>query len=981
MLKICFAFIAVLVLSFLLTEHAHLQEKMTVKPRDFNPQKSIFVIPERMLMQIPKQSRNEFGTGQNDNNKDKGPHDKDRTGFSYSFTNNSVTTVYPNIRIFTSPYNQTTPLATLSPTDPNRIFAGANTDYGMGYYYTLNAGVNWAGGDILPGSVYYSTNPACVYGGSGAIHYNYIENIIVADKSTNNGANWTGRVAVPSGAQFDMNNMSADQNLLSPFYGRIYIVWSNFDVSQPYIVLSYSVNAGASFSAPQQIGLPPAGHYEQGARIAVASNGDVYCVWATPNISNNNIEDKIGFTKSTNGGINWSAPATPITISGIRGFVLPSNVRVNSFPSIAIDKSGGARNGYIYICWAQKNLAPAGSDADICLAYSSNSGTSWSTAVRVNNDALNNGKLQFLPWITVDQSNGKIAIVFYDNRDAVIPDSCNTYVAVSADGGASFINMRVSDRSQKIVPLPGYADGYFSDYISVVANNDRVFPFWADNRNANVQIYTANVFLSPYITHTPLKDNENLAGPYSVNAEIQGIGSGINSAETKVVWGRGGLTDSVAMTQSGGNNWSANIPGNGTPAQYRYYIKTKDNNGKESRLPVNSPSAYFSFLTGADTSKPVISHTPDYYPTYRLWPDTLLVSVTDNKGLDSVWVRWYRNNTSTGIKHFRLNNVQDDFYKGNFNSTQQQVEPNDSVYYKIFASDNSSNHNTDSTVLYKIKLNSYYNTFVGNGTISTPYPYRTFYTDSRTELLYTAAELTANGGTGPSRVMAIGFNILNASPITMTGFTVKIQNTTNANLTGFTTGGWTTFFSGSYQVPNTSWQSIGQQTPFLWDGTSNLLVEVCYNNNGFNTNSAVAASTAPGKTWHQYQDLPAGNGCTDLTAGSSQNNRPNIVFTLNSIIGVEENLSGIPAQYSLDQNFPNPFNPVTKILYEVPQKGLVTVKIFDLLGREIRALVNDVKNPGKYTIDFNGADLSSGVYFCVMKSGDFAQTRRMILIK
>ncbi|TRZ50972.1 T9SS C-terminal target domain-containing protein, partial [bacterium] len=81
------------------------------------------------------------------------------------------------------------------------------------------------------------------------------------------------------------------------------------------------------------------------------------------------------------------------------------------------------------------------------------------------------------------------------------------------------------------------------------------------------------------------------------------------------------------------------------------------------------------------------------------------------------------------------------------------------------------------------------------------------------------------------------------------------------------------------------------------------------------------------------------------------------------------------------QNYPNPFNPVTKIFYEIPDRGYISIKIFDLLGREIRTLFNGVKNPGKYTIDFNGAELSSGVYFCVMKSDDFSQTRRMILIK
>ena len=91
------------------------------------------------------------------------------------------------------------------------------------------------------------------------------------------------------------------------------------------------------------------------------------------------------------------------------------------------------------------------------------------------------------------------------------------------------------------------------------------------------------------------------------------------------------------------------------------------------------------------------------------------------------------------------------------------------------------------------------------------------------------------------------------------------------------------------------------------------------------------------------------------------------------------NNSGI--EFKLSQNFPNPFNPNTKINYALPKQGIVTLKIYDITGREIQTLVNEVKQAGYYTVDFNGSHLSSGVYFYKIKSSHFVSVKRMVLIK
>lgn len=89
----------------------------------------------------------------------------------------------------------------------------------------------------------------------------------------------------------------------------------------------------------------------------------------------------------------------------------------------------------------------------------------------------------------------------------------------------------------------------------------------------------------------------------------------------------------------------------------------------------------------------------------------------------------------------------------------------------------------------------------------------------------------------------------------------------------------------------------------------------------------------------------------------------------------------IPLTYNLEQNYPNPFNPITKITYEIQKEGLVMMKVYDILGREVKNLVNEVKTAGRYTVLLDGSDLASGVYFYRIESGDFVQVKRMILLK
>jgi hypothetical protein len=88
-----------------------------------------------------------------------------------------------------------------------------------------------------------------------------------------------------------------------------------------------------------------------------------------------------------------------------------------------------------------------------------------------------------------------------------------------------------------------------------------------------------------------------------------------------------------------------------------------------------------------------------------------------------------------------------------------------------------------------------------------------------------------------------------------------------------------------------------------------------------------------------------------------------------------------PTTYALYQNYPNPFNPTTVISFQLPASGMTTVKLFDVLGREVRTLLHEVKNAGKYLITLDGNALSTGVYFYTLRSRAYFAAKKMVLLK
>jgi hypothetical protein len=153
-----------------------------------------------------------------------------------------------------------------------------------------------------------------------------------------------------------------------------------------------------------------------------------------------------------------------------------------------------------------------------------------------------------------------------------------------------------------------------------------------------------------------------------------------------------------------------------------------------------------------------------------------------------------------------------------------------------------------------------------------------------------------------------------------------------------------------------------------------------------NTDGTVITTGAGSQNFvFTYKILPEWKDTSMYTVAFVQNDVNKEVLNVGKGIinptGINSSNSEIPNEYSLSQNYPNPFNPATNINFSIPQQSYVSLKVYDMLGREISVLVNGEFPAGNYTVDWNAVNFTSGVYFYTMKTGAYSETKKMILIK
>lgn len=403
---------------------------------------------------------------------------------------------YTNFRIYPSISHQIEPAIVQHPENPQIMFASAFTVYtsfrSEGIYVSTNGGLNWFGTDTCLGAPIsnHGGDPGPIIDKNGRFILTHQGGFVIgmfSNNSTNRGSTWTANYQIAANDQ-DKGNPVTDDVAASPYYGRTYLMWTRFSSPFP-IVFSYTTNSGQSWSTLSAINNTPGGHYAQGAFPCVGPQGTVYVSWAAATIASPQTEDFIGFAASTNGGASWVVTENAYDCNGVKTTSLqPWNIRVNGYPSMDIDKTGGSRNGWIYIVTAEKNLSPAGSDPDIVFHRSTNGGVSWSQGIRVNQDALNNGKAQFLPVIRADEDGG-VNVVYYDNRN-ISSDSCEMYLSRSDDGGNTWRDYLISDHRFRPKSISGAGSGNQGDNIGMTSAGGKLIPVWMDDHTGVYQVWT-----------------------------------------------------------------------------------------------------------------------------------------------------------------------------------------------------------------------------------------------------------------------------------------------------------------------------------------------------------------------------------------------------------------------------------------------------------------------------------------------------------
>ena len=440
---------------------------------------------------------------------------------------------YNNINISGNIFPQNEPSVKFNAKNPRYVLA-AWRDFrqsaippiwGIGYTYSSDSGKTFASNSLLipvlnPAYPYMSDPVVC----SDTNGFFYIASVsfgnsagmdVVVYKSSDNGMTFTdySRAAggIP-GVTEDKEWMVCDLTKgNSPYKNTLYITWTRYETSQN-IQLTKSTNNGVNWTPPVKAGTSG---IVTGSCPAIGPGGEVYVIWLDYETN----DYKIYFNKSTDGGASFSTqrlitqgpkPILDITCNGL------------TMPSMAVDVSGGPRNGYIYVTFCDGRNG----DGDVLLMKSSNGGENWSTPVRVNNDSVGNGKLQCWPWMAVNEY-GEIAIIFYDSRDGLTNAHVGAWLARSTNGGQSFVNEALSSVSFYV----GWPNTQirFGDYINVDYRGGRIVPVWTDLRTGNydMEIYTAVVDVPIGIKNisSEIPNDfvlyQNYPNPFNANSKIK----------------------------------------------------------------------------------------------------------------------------------------------------------------------------------------------------------------------------------------------------------------------------------------------------------------------------------------------------------------------------------------------------------------------------------------------------------------------------
>jgi hypothetical protein len=388
----------------------------------------------------------------------------------------------------TAPEETTIAFSTINPAN---MVAGANITRN---YYSHDTGRTWNSG--------YMKSPYGVWGDpivtsdtAGNFYFFHLStpadghwlDRMVCQKSTDTGRTWSDGSFVGINGEKNQDKPGVALDLTnSKFRNHIYLAWTQFDhyesaapKDSSRILFSSSADGAITWSTPVRIDTHAGDCLDgdntvEGAIRCVGPEGQVYVSWGGP--------DGLVFNKSIDGGKTWLPKQQKIEpIIGGWDYDITGIDRTDGLPITCCDISNGPNRGTIYINWSDQRNGK--DNTDIWLVKSTDEGNTWSKPIRVNND--DGSSQQFMSWLSVDRQTGYLYCLFYDRRNHK-GDTTDVYLAVSKDGGNSFINFRINERS--FVPT---SIDFFGDYICVQSYNEIVRPLWMQLQNHKLSIWTA----------------------------------------------------------------------------------------------------------------------------------------------------------------------------------------------------------------------------------------------------------------------------------------------------------------------------------------------------------------------------------------------------------------------------------------------------------------------------------------------------------
>lgn len=365
-----------------------------------------------------------------------------------------------------------------NPLNPLQYFGAYNTN---GAWRTSD-GHNWTSSSPNFG-VSANGDPITTYDGSGNLYYETMVGGVTGCRvirSTDNGATWTTAVVAVAGN--DKNWMVADQTS-GPNSGNIYTGMTPGNFAR-------STNLGASWTTTNtfstqnlpgfMVCIGPNGSTDGGNVFVVTNSGSAFASTYT-------------FYLSTNGGLNFTLKSAQnfsnYVGTNIGGRNSVQNMRTRPYPFIVADQSTGTYRGRLYLVYASNNPSGNANKPDIFCRYSTDQGTTWSSAVTVNDDVPSTGNHQWHPSIWCDVGSGRLFVKWMDTRDTPTSDSAYIYASYSDDGGVTWAqNQRISNQKMRIncTSCPGGGTPrYQGDYDAIISSDNQSLMMWTDFRNNN----------------------------------------------------------------------------------------------------------------------------------------------------------------------------------------------------------------------------------------------------------------------------------------------------------------------------------------------------------------------------------------------------------------------------------------------------------------------------------------------------------------